>query len=106
MHHLRKQFTVFGVNDSLYGSTQYLDSVFLQYTFLVKLYTAVQSRLTSERQHNGIRMLLNYHLLNKFRSDRQIINKIRNTLGSLNGSHIRIYQYSKLTLLMKSLQGL
>ena len=49
-----KELAVFRIHDSLNGSSQHLNPVFLQYATLIQFNTAVESRLTAKSQQDAI----------------------------------------------------
>ena len=103
---LHEEVTVFRIDNGLNRSTQYLDAIFFQYSFLVEFHTTVQRRLSTKRQQDTIRTLLFDDAFYKLRSNRLEIHSISNILTGLHRSDIRIDKYRVDTLFLQRLQRL
>ena len=89
---LNEEVAVFGVHDGFDAGSQYLDTILLQDSLLVKLSTAVQSGLTTKSQENAVGAFLLDNLCNKMSGNGLEIHLVGNTFRSLNGSDVGIYQ--------------
>ncbi|OQB68146.1 MAG: hypothetical protein BWX93_01606 [Bacteroidetes bacterium ADurb.Bin139] len=101
-----KKFPVFCFYDSLYGRPQYLHPVFFKDSLAVKLYPAIEGRLTSESQQYAIGFFLFNDLLYKKRGNRQKIYGVCHAFRRLYGSNIGVYQYSTNMFFTDCLKGL
>ena len=87
---LNKEFAVFGCNDGLHRSTQYLHVVAIQNTLPIESHSAVERSLSSKGKQDAIRAFFGDYFLYKKRCHREEINLIRNTLTCLHSGNIWI----------------
>ena len=87
---LNKKFTILGIHNGLYRSTEYFYIIFFKNTFFVQCHSTVQGCLTTERQHNAFRFFFLNHFLYEIRSHRKEVDLIRHSFGRLYRSNIRI----------------
>ena len=103
---LNKQLTVFGIHDGLYGRSQNLYVVLLEYAALIQLYAAVQGGLSAKAQQDAVRTLLGNYFLHKERGDGQEVNAVGNTFAGLHSGNVRVNQDAVDTLFLQGFQGL
>ena len=103
---LDKQLAVFRVHDGLHGRAEHLEVILLQYAAAVEFNTAVQRRLSTERQHNTLRAFFFYHALDEIRSDGQEINTVGHAFRSLHRGNVRIDEHCFDALLFECFQRL
>ena len=104
---LYEKLTVFGVYNSLYGSTKYLYIIFLKHATLVEFHTTVECCLSTESEQDAVRALFLDDTLYEIRLHRQVVDLVCYTLRSLHGSNVRIDKHclhSLLTQCFKSLR--
>ena len=71
-----------------------------------ELDAAVEGRLASEGQHDALRTLAGYHLLDEERGDRQEIDVVGDALGGLHRGDVGVDENGLDALFAESLQGL
>ncbi len=101
-----KQFTVFGVHNSLDGGAEHFHSVFFKDPVLIEVYAAVQSRLSAESEQNAVWTLFFNDTLDKIGCHREEIYLVCKTVRRLDRSNIGIDQDCGDSLLLKSFEGL
>ena len=103
---LRDEFAVFGIDDGLNRRTEHLHVVFLQYTTLVELNSAIQCRLSAEAEQDAIGTFLLDDLLDEKWSDRQEIHTVGNTFRSLHSGDIRVDENALDAFFLQCLESL
>ena len=101
-----EKFPVFCIYDGLHRSTEYLHAVFFKNPALIKLHTAIEGSLASERKQDSVRTLLCDDFLDKEWRDGQKINLVRASFTRLHGSDIRIDENRAYAFFPHSLKGL
>lgn len=103
-HSTSKHFSVFGGDDGLDGSTEYLDTEFGK--LVLELDTDVQGGLTTESTVDTIGLLVLDDFEHKFGGDGKEVNLVRETLGGLNSGNVRVNEDGVNTFLLQGLDGL
>ena len=102
----RTNISVFRIYNGLYGRTEHLDAVFPENTFLVKLHTAVQSRLSAKGEHDAVGTFFFDNHLHEVRGYRQEVNPVGNTFRGLHRGNVRIDEDGVDTFFLQCLERL
>ena len=100
---LDKQVAVFGVHNSFYTCTKYLNAILFQSSVQVKLSTAVKRGLSTKCQEDAVGALLLDNLSYEVCIYRLEIHLVCNTLAGLDGCDVRVYEYTLDAFLAKCL---
>ena len=101
-----EQLPVLGVDYRLYGRSEHPYAVAFEHSAAVQLDSAVEGRLSSEREQYALRLLLEYDLLDEERGHRQEIHLVRHALGSLHRRDVGVDQDGLYAFLAQGLQRL
>ena len=103
---LHEEVAVLSIDNGLNGSTQHLDTIFLQDTLFVEFHTAVQRRLTTERQQDAVRTLFLNDALHELGRHGLEIHSVSDILRGLHRCNIGVNQHRMNTLFLQRLQCL
>ena len=101
-----EEVTVFGIHDSLDGSTQDLDVILLEDAALVECYTAVERCLSTEGKENSLRTLLLDDLLDEEGGDGEEVDLVSDAFGGLYRGDVGIDEYGAYPLFAHGLECL
>src|SRR3989344_3538868 len=101
-----EQVSVLGVAYRFYGSSKNANAIFFQYTFALEFETEIERRLAAEREQDGVRLLLFYHLDSEFNSEWKEVDRVGKSFVSLYGRDIWIDKDDVHTLFFQRLDRL
>ena len=103
---LHKEVAILCVHDSLDACSKHLYAILLQCAVKIELGSAVQCSLSAECQQNAIGALFLDDFGNEVCINGLEIHLVCNTLASLDGSNVRVYEYTLDAFFAKCFQGL
>ena len=103
---VHEKFPVLRVHDSLDRSTENLNVIFLKYVIFIQFHTAVQCRLTAEREQDSLRTLLGNDFFHKERRHRKEVDLVCDSFRCLDRGNVRVDQDGLNAFFAQSLERL
>ena len=103
---VHKEFAVFCIHDCLYGSSEHLHSILIEYAAAIEFHSTVEGCLTAECEQDTIGAFLLNDTLHEIGLDGEEVNLVGHTLRCLHSGNIGVDEHCLHTFLTQCLECL